>query len=59
MSKLDFTNISDKELLELEKNEDSAIGKKLIKMIYDPELGEHYEKLEEIKQEKDRRNLDG
>jgi len=28
-------------------------------MIYDPELGEHYEKLEEIKQEKDRRNLDG
>lgn len=55
MSELDFTTISDEKLLEMENQENKAITQ----MIFQPELEEHFQKLEAIREEKSRRNLDG
>lgn len=58
MKKFDFSIMSDNELLMVEHDVDIKLEKALRELIYNTELEDMYEDLEEIKVEKKRRKLD-
>jgi len=59
MSKFDFKNVSDEELLNMENTVDKKVTKAVTELMYSDQLLEMMEKLEEIKKEKRRREING
>lgn len=59
MSDFNFKNVPDEELLKMEQSVDSELAKVLLEMRYNENLEKMYQKLEAIKEEKRRRELDG
>jgi hypothetical protein len=59
MSKFDFKNLSDDELLNMEDKLDKEVSKSVLEAVYKKDLLDKMEQLEEVKKEKRRRKNNG
>ena len=59
MTKLDFSMMSDEQLLMAEQNANMKLGEALAHMIYNEHLDELYTEVEEIRHEKEARQKNG